>query len=120
MESTKSAIGQGLRRLSAGSDSLVAVQERDCASGMFYIPVVDEDGKRILRVLQSAGVAPGWQLMLEASVTPDVLAQSTAKLIDMGLISANSTSSNPKDIGQVYCSIQPSNSQIAEIVLNSN
>jgi hypothetical protein len=120
MESTKSAIGRGLRRLSAGSDSLVTVQERDYASGMFYIPVVDEDGKRILRVLQSAGVAPGWQLMSEASVTPDVLAQSTAKLIDMGLISANSTSSNPKDIGQVYFNIQPSNRQIAEIVLNSN
>jgi hypothetical protein len=87
---------------------------------MFYIPVVDEAGKRILRVLQRSGVAPGWQLMSEASVTPDVLAQETAKLIDMGLISANNSSSNPKDIGQVYFNIQPSNSRLAEIVLNSN
>jgi hypothetical protein len=84
-----------------------------------YIPTLDEPDKRVLRVIQSAGVAPGWQLISEASVTADQLVEATGKLIDMGLISANGSTANPKDIAQVYFNIQPSNNQFANIVLSN-
>jgi hypothetical protein len=92
---------------------------QDYAAGM-YIPTIDEQGKSVLRVIQRTGVAPGWQLMSEASVTADQLAKATGQLISMGLISANTNNASPSDIAQVYFNIQPSNYQFAEMVLNSN
>jgi hypothetical protein len=85
---------------------------------VFYLPTLDEPSRRVLRVMQRSGVAAGWQLMSEASVTPDELSLTAGKLLDMGLISANGNVANSKDIGQVYFNIQPSASQFADMVLN--
>jgi hypothetical protein len=98
---------------------LVTPRKRDYAGGVFYIPTLDDPGKRVLRVIQNSGVAAGWQVMSEASLTPEQLSLSAAKLMDMGLISANGNVSNAKEIGQVYFNIQPSASKIADLVLNA-
>jgi hypothetical protein len=97
---------------------LVSCRGWGYADYVYYIPTLDEPGKRVLRVLQHAGVAAGWQLLSEASITPEELSQTAGKLLDMGLISANGSIANPKDIGQVYFNIQPSASQFADMVLN--
>jgi hypothetical protein len=86
---------------------------------MYYMPTLDEPGKRVLRVMQHSGVAAGWQLMSEASMNEDQLSQTAGKLISMGLISANGSIANTKEIGQVYFNIQPSASVFADMVLNA-
>jgi hypothetical protein len=86
---------------------------------MYYMPTIDDEGKRVLRVMQRAGVAAGWQLMSEASMTAEQLSATTTKLMDMGMISARSSSSNPNEIGDVYFVIQPAGNQYADMVLNA-
>jgi hypothetical protein len=83
-----------------------------------YFPPLDEPGKRVLRTLQRAGVAAGWQLMSGASVTEEELKSSANALESLNLISVKGTTTGP-EIGSSYFNIQPSNAALAEMVLNS-
>lgn len=84
-----------------------------------YKPTLEEKEKRVLRVIREHGVAPGWQVMSEASVDAQELANAANKLIDIGLIKASGGVSNPKEIDQAYFNILPSNSRLAEAILSS-
>lgn len=106
-------------RHSAVIPLLVMRRGRDYADLMYYMPTIDEPGKRLLRVIQRSGVAAGWQLMSEASMTADQLSTTATSLISMGLISANANTLNPNEIGQVYFNIQPTGIQYADMVLNA-
>jgi len=97
---------------------LDTAQEPDYAVGMYYMPTLDESDKNVLLAMQHVGVAPGWQLMSEASVDADNLSKTAAKLMGLGLISANGSIANPKEIGRVYFNIQPFGIQYADTVLN--
>jgi hypothetical protein len=83
-----------------------------------YRPTLDDPSKRVLRVLRDRGVAPGWQLMSEASVTGEELINATRTLLDMDLIKASGGCSNPKEIEQAYFNILPSNARLAEAILS--
>ncbi len=85
---------------------------------MYYMPTLDESDKNVLLAMQHAGVAPGWQLMSEASVDAVNLSKTAAKLMGLGLISAHGSIANTKEIGQVYFNIQPFGIQYANTVLN--
>jgi hypothetical protein len=85
---------------------------------MAYIPILDDPGKRVLRVIRSRGVVPGWQVMSEAQVSADQLLQSAHQLMSFDLISAEGNLSNPSEIGKAYFNILPSNVKLAELVLN--
>jgi len=97
---------------------LDAAQGSEYTGGMYYMPPLDDPDKSVLLAMQHAGVAPGWQLMSEASVDEAVLSKTAAKLMGLGLISAHGSIANPKDIGQVYFNIQPFGIQYADTVLN--
>jgi hypothetical protein len=83
-----------------------------------YRPTLEDKEKRVLRVIRQRGVAPGWQVMSEASVNAQELSDAASKLMDIGLI-RSSSGSNPKEIEQAYFNILPSNSQLAEAILSS-
>jgi hypothetical protein len=84
-----------------------------------YRPTLDEPSKRVLRVIRERGVAPGWQVMSEASVSGDDLIKAASTLIDMGLIKTSGGALNPKEIEQAYFNILPSNSRLTEMILSS-
>jgi len=86
---------------------------------MKYTPQLDDASKRVLRVIQSLGVAPGWQVMKEAPVTAAELATAAQTLMGSGLIKASGNLSNPAEIGKVYFNIQPSNAGLVDFVLNA-
>lgn len=86
---------------------------------MGYIPRLDDPGKRVLRVIRSRGVVPGWQVMSEAQVSPDQLLQTAQQLMSLDLISAEGNLSNPSEIGSTYFNILPSNVKLTELVLNA-
>jgi arsenate reductase-like glutaredoxin family protein len=86
---------------------------------MQYTPQLDDASKRVLRVIQNAGVAPGWQVMKEAPVTAEELANAAQALVGSGLIKASASLSNTAEIGKVYFNIQPSNSGLVNFVLSA-
>jgi len=86
---------------------------------MQYTPQIDDASKRVLRVIQSLGVVPGWQLMKEAPVSAEELSKAAQVLISSGLIKASGNFSNSAEIGKAYFNIQPSNAGVVEYVLNS-
>ncbi len=83
-----------------------------------YIPTLDDPGKRLLRVLQRSGVAPGWQIMSEASMNADELAKAAPSLVSMGIISVQGNLS-ASSIGSAYFNLQPSGSRMAELMVNA-
>jgi hypothetical protein len=83
-----------------------------------FTPTLDDTGKRVLRAIREHGVAPGWQVMSEASVTADDLFKAASILIDMGLIKT-SGALNPKEIEQAYFNILPSNARLTEMILSA-
>jgi DNA-binding Lrp family transcriptional regulator len=83
------------------------------------MPQLDDLDKRVLRSIQAAGVVPGWQLISEASVSPDELVKSAGNLLDQGLISVTGSINNPSEITKCFFSIQPSSSRYTEFVLTS-
>ena len=83
-----------------------------------YLPQLDGCGKRVLRVIHSHGVVPGWQVMSEAGISAEDLVKYAGQLMDYGLIKA-SGSISPPEVEKAFFNIQPSNSQLAEIVLNA-
>jgi len=83
------------------------------------MPTIDEPETRLLRVIQRSGVAAGWQLMSEASLTAAQLSAAANSLIDKGLISANAPTFDPAQIDKVYFNIQPIGIQYASMVLNA-
>jgi hypothetical protein len=86
---------------------------------MQYAPQFDDAGKKVLRVIQSRGVAPGWQIMKEAPVTAEELAKAAQALIGSGLIKASGNISNPAEIDKAYFNIQPSSIELVQYVLNA-
>ncbi len=86
---------------------------------MKYAPQLDDASKRVLRVIQSLGVAPGWQIMKEAPVTAEELAKAAQTLIGSGLIKASGNLSNPIEIDKAYFNIQPSSVGLVDYVLNA-
>ena len=86
---------------------------------MQYTPQLDDASKRVLRVVQNVGVAPGWQVIKEAPVTPEELVQAAQALIGSGLIKASASYSNTAEIGKVYFNIQPSNADLVDFVLRA-
>jgi hypothetical protein len=92
----------------------------DYRVGMNYMPPLDDPSKRVLRVIQSLGVAPGWQVMKEAPVTAEELTKAAHALVGSGLIKASGNLSNVAEIGKAYFNIQPSNARYVDYVLNLN
>jgi hypothetical protein len=86
---------------------------------MKYTPQLDDASKRVLRVIQSLGVAPGWQVMKEAPVTAEELTKAAQALIGSGLIKASGNLSSSAEIGKTYFNIQPSNAGLVDFVLNA-
>jgi hypothetical protein len=86
---------------------------------MSYRPDLDATAKSVLRVIRERGVAPGWQVMSEASVTDADLVKAASTLIDMGLIKTSGGALNPKEIGSAYFNILPSSARLTEIYLGS-
>jgi hypothetical protein len=84
---------------------------------MQYAPQLDAASKRVLRVIQNAGVAPGWQVMKEAPVTAEELVRAAQSLVGSGLIKASASYSNTAEIGKVYFNIQPSSARLVDFVL---
>jgi hypothetical protein len=84
-----------------------------------YLPILDDQDKRVLQVIRSRGVVAGWQVMSEAAVTADQLAKSAGTLLKSSLISASGNYSSIKEIGTAYFNLQPSNAQLVELVLNA-
>ena len=85
---------------------------------MVFFPQLDGCGKRVLRIIHSHGVVPGWQVMSEAGISRDDLFKYAGQLMDYGLIKASGNIS-PNEVEKTFFNIQPSNSQLAEIVLNA-
>jgi hypothetical protein len=92
--------------------------ERGYAFAM-YVPTLDDAEKRVLRTIQSAGVAPGWRLMSEASVTAEELTKAAGDLVGLRLIAVTGNISNPREIGQSFFTILPSSSDYLQFVLNA-
>ena len=86
---------------------------------MQYRPQLNDASKRVLRVIQNVGVAPGWQVMKEAPVTAEELVQAAQALVGSGLIKASGSFSNTAEIGKVYFNVQPSNAGLVDFVLNA-
>ena len=86
---------------------------------MQYMPQLDDSSKRVLRVVQNLGVAPGWQVMKEASVSAEELSRAAQALIGSGLIKGSGNFSNSAEIGKAYFNIQPSNAGLVDYVLNA-
>lgn len=80
-------------------------------------PQLDETSKRILQAIQRIGVAPGWQVIREVSVTPEQLVEAARALIASGLVNASGSVSNADEIYNAYFSIQPSSADLVEYVL---
>ncbi len=78
---------------------------------------LDDASKRILHAIKRLGVAPGWQVIQEASVTPQELVPAAQKLISSGLINASGNFSNPDEIAKAYFNIQPSSAELVDYVL---
>jgi hypothetical protein len=86
---------------------------------MVYIPAIDASTKRVLRVIRTRGVVPGFQVISEAAVNPDELSRSANELVKMGLISAKGNISNASEIADAYFVVLPSNADFADLVLNA-
>lgn len=86
---------------------------------MQYALQLDDTTKRVLRVIQSVGVAPGWQVMTEAPVTAEELAKAAQVLISSGLIKASGNPSDTTEIRKIYFNIQPSNAGLVDSILNA-
>jgi hypothetical protein len=80
---------------------------------------LDDTSKRVLRAIRERGVAPGWQVMSEASVTADDLVKAASTLVDMGLIKTSGGALNSKEIEQAYFNILPSNARLTEMILSA-
>ena len=83
-----------------------------------YRPDLDDISKRVLRVIREHGVAPGWQVMSEASVTNQELVNSANTLINMGLIKASGGGLNIKEVESAYFNILPSNAKLSEFLVS--
>ena len=84
-----------------------------------YRPTVDDNARRVLQVIRERGVAPGWQVMSEASVSDADLVNAVGTLMKLGLIKASGGASNPKEVCQAYFNILPSQASLAEMILSS-
>lgn len=80
---------------------------------------LDDTGKRVLRAIRERGVAPGWQLMSEASVSADDLVKAASTLIDMGLIKTSGGALNSNEIEKAYFNFLPSNARLSEMILSA-
>ena len=83
-----------------------------------YRPDLDDNSKKVLRVIREHGVAPGWQVMSEASVTHEQLVNSANTLINMGLIKTSGGGLNVKEIESAYFNILPSSSKLSEYLVS--
>ncbi|HUY95595.1 MAG TPA: hypothetical protein VMU71_09860 [Terracidiphilus sp.] len=82
-----------------------------------YVPALDDTEKRVLRTIQSVGVAPGWRLMSEAAISADQLSKTAGELLSKQLITVTGNVSNPKEIGQSFFTLVPSSSDVLQYVL---
>jgi hypothetical protein len=84
-----------------------------------YKPQLDDPTKRVLQTIQRLGVASGWQVMKEASVTGDDLVKAVRILVASSLVKASGNLSDPDEIGKAYFNIQPSNTGLVNDVLSA-
>jgi hypothetical protein len=83
-----------------------------------YRPDLDDISKRVLRVIREHGVAPGWQVMSETSITSEQLVNSATILIGMGLIKVSGGGLNVKEVDSAYFNILPSNAKLSEFLVS--
>ena len=84
-----------------------------------YKPQLDDAGRRVLQTIQRLGVANGWQVMKEASVSADDLVKAAQALVASNLVKASGNLSNSDEIGKAYFNIQPSNIGLVNDVLSA-
>lgn len=84
-----------------------------------YKPQLDDASRRVLQTIQRLGVANGWQVMKEASVSADDLVKAAQALVASNLVKASGNLSNSDEIGKAYFNIQPSNRGLVDDVLSS-
>jgi hypothetical protein len=84
-----------------------------------YKPQLDDPSKRVLQTIQRLGVASGWQLMKEASVSGDDLVKAVRTLVASSLVKASGNLSNPEEIGKAYFNVQPSSAGLVDDVLSA-
>jgi hypothetical protein len=84
-----------------------------------YKPQLDDSSKRVLQAIQRLGVATGWQVMKEASVSGADLVKAAQKLMASSLVNASGNLSSPEEIGKAYFNIQPSSTGLIDDVLSA-
>lgn len=84
-----------------------------------YKPQLDDPSKRVLQTIRRLGVATGWQVMKEASVSAADLVKAAQTLVASSLVNASGNLSSPDEIGKAYFNIQPSNTGLIDDVLSA-
>jgi hypothetical protein len=84
-----------------------------------YKPQLDDPSKRVLQSIQRLGVATGWQVMKEASVSAGDLVKAAQTLVASNLVNASGNLSSADEIGKAYFNIQPSNTGLIDDVLSA-
>jgi hypothetical protein len=84
-----------------------------------YKPKLDDPSKRVLQTIQRLGVASGWHVMKEASVSGDDLVKAVQTLVASSLVKTSGNLSNPEEIGKAYFNIQPSSAGLVDDVLSA-
>jgi predicted transcriptional regulator len=83
------------------------------------IPILDENGKRVLQFIKDRGVATGREITAATGLTPEALVPIIQKLISSDLVTADGNIFAPEQMFESYFNVRPSNLSLAEFVLKS-
>lgn len=81
---------------------------------MASLPQLDENGKRVLRIMLDSNVVSGRDLLKMSELPPEVLSGVLRKLVNEKLIDASSFNFGPQNLTEVFFNVLPSSMGLAK------